>query len=89
MAPEAEGVVYNEKVDIYSAAVTFWELFEQASFQGFLWAMTPAKLRGIIKEMGMTDPRDRPTALEAIDAFEATGLVKPVSLAPSACCMIS
>ena len=51
--------------------------------------MTPAKLRGIIKEMGMTDPRDRPTALEAIDAFEATGLVKPVSLAPSACCMIS
>ena len=32
MAPEAEGAAYDEKVDIYSAGVTFWELFEQATF---------------------------------------------------------
>ena len=46
MAPESNSAIYDEKVDIYSAAVTFYELFEQANFDPeipFAFAMTPSK----------------------------------------------
>lgn len=77
MAPEAEGAAYDEKVDIYSAGVTFWELFEQATFEdGFLWAMTPGKARPILKTMGSKDPKERPSAIELIETFEKAGLVQ-------------
>ena len=65
MAPEAATSQYTEKVDIYSAAVTFYELFEQATFDPempFAWAMAPDKVKSIIKMMGDTDPRCRPVS---------------------------
>lgn len=46
MAPESSSAVYDEKVDIYSAGVTFYELFEQANFDPdmpFAFAITPSK----------------------------------------------
>jgi hypothetical protein len=46
MAPESSSAIYDEKVDIYSAAVTFYELFEQANFDPdmpFAFAITPSK----------------------------------------------
>ena len=46
MAPEIYDEKYDEKVDIYSAAVTFYELFEQANFDPdmpFAFAITPSK----------------------------------------------
>ena len=46
MAPESSSAVYDEKVDIFSAAVTFYELFEQANWDPdmpFAFALTPGK----------------------------------------------
>ena len=47
MAPEASTPRYTTKVDIYGAGVTFYELFEGASFdprQPFAMALTPSKV---------------------------------------------
>ena len=79
MAPESNSAIYDEKVDIYSAAVTFYELFEQANFDKdlpFAWALAPVKLRQIIRQMGDPEPAERPSALANIDAFIATGLAR-------------
>ena len=72
MAPESNTLTYDEKIDIYSAAVTFYELFEQASFDvdiPFGCALTPEKFRPLIKKMGSDDPKSRPSALDLIDLF--------------------
>jgi len=72
-APESDTAIYDEMVDIYSAAVTFYEMFEQERFDDampFAYAMTPSKLRPLIKRMGSLKPEERPSALEAIDAFQ-------------------
>jgi len=72
MAPEAVMDNYDEKLDIYSAAVTFYELFEQAPFDEsipFGWAITPGKVRSLIRKMGSTEPMERPCALDLIDMF--------------------
>ena len=64
-------------LDIYSAAVTFYELFEQLPFdtlRPFSFVRTPSKLARLLEQMGSHDPGRRPTALELIDAFEATRL---------------
>ena len=80
MAPEANQISYTEKIDIYSAAVTFYELFEQASFNPstpFAWGVSPTKVRSLIREMGSFDPCERPSALACIDLFDETGLARP------------
>ena len=72
MAPEAVQDMYDEKLDIFSAAVTFYELFEQTPFDDtmpFAWAVAPTKARPIVRRMGAQDPKDRPSALELIDLF--------------------
>ena len=78
-APEAASATYTEKIDIYSTAVTFYELFEQANFDKdlpFAWALAPVKLRQIIRQMGDPEPAERPSALANINAFIATGLAR-------------
>ena len=37
MAPESNTAVYDEKVDVYSAAVTFYELFESTEGPHAAW----------------------------------------------------
>lgn len=79
MAPEAASAHYTEKIDIYSSAVTFYELFEQANFdkdRPFAWAVAPVKVRQIIRQMGDPDPAERPSALANINAFTETGLAR-------------
>lgn len=77
MAPEAMQEEYDEKLDIFSSAVTFYELFEQTLFdpdapcQGFAWALAPTSVRSLIVKMGSADPRQRPSALDLIDLFGA------------------
>jgi serine/threonine protein kinase len=98
MAPEAAGAGYDSKVDIYSAAVTFFELFESTEGphaawcafnprSGFLVLKTPAPIAALIKRMGDPDPKKRPTALEATRALEATGLARPAP--EGGCCALS
>ena len=93
MAPESSipgPAAYDEKVDIYSAAVTFHELFEQSAFNEempFAGALTPPRISKIIREMGKTDPTARPSALDLVDRFEDTGLARPP--AEGACCVVS
>ena len=93
MAPESSipgPAAYDEKVDIYSAAVTFHELFEQSAFNDempFAGALTPPRISKIIREMGKTDPTARPSALDLVDRFEDTGLARPP--AEGACCVVS
>ena len=79
MAPEsaAGSGQYNDKVDIYSAAVTFYELFEEASFDPsfpFAFAFTPRKIAPLLVRMAGKDPKTRPPALELIDTFLETNL---------------
>ena len=79
MAPEACAITYDEKIDIYSAGVTFYELFEQASFDvdlPFAHALTPETFRPLIKSMGSDDPKARPSALKLIDHFSEAGAKK-------------
>jgi len=88
MAPEAEASLYDEKVDIYSGAVTFYELFEESSFDPqlpFGWAEAPVKVRPIIRSMGQTDPKARPSAMELVDSFISSGLAKDMALGSSCC----
>ena len=64
---------YDEKVDIYSAAITFYD-FEQSRFVTEIWlGATPSRFRSVILEMGAEDPKERPTALELIDRFGGGG----------------
>ena len=93
MAPEADGIVYNEKVDIYSAGITFYELFEEIPYtEGFLWALTPIAVRPIVASMGRVKPDDRPNALELIAAFSATqpsAKLVPTLPDKASCCAVS
>lgn len=91
-APESNLRTYDCKVDIYSCAVTFYELFEQTRFDdemGFGYAMTPNKVAKLITKMGFKSPTDRPTALELIDAFQATKLAKTPAFNSGCNCNIS
>ena len=91
-APESARTNYDEKVDIYSSAVTFYELFEQASFDdalGFGFALTPSKIRPLLVRMGKRDPTERPSALEAIQALEATNLARDMSANSACSCSVS
>lgn len=92
MAPEANSQGYDEKVDIFSAGVTFYELFEQVSYDtDFLWALTPTPVRPIIRLMGSQEPSKRPDALELIDKFTATqpeAALQP-ALPEQGCCLVS
>lgn len=72
MAPEALQKTYDEKADIYSAAVTFYELMEQTPFDAelpFAWAVAPTRVRPLLRKMSNADPAQRPSALELIDLF--------------------
>ena len=93
MAPEANSQGYDEKVDIFSAGVTFYELFEQIPYEsGFLWALTPTPLRSIISSMGQQQSADRPDALVLIDSFAATQPTKnlqPTLPGHGSCCSVS
>ena len=63
MAPEVVHTsTYDEKVDIYSSAVTFYELFEEQLFDAntrFAWGLTPSRIAVLIKQMGDADPTCR------------------------------
>ena len=97
MAPEVlTSSSYDEKIDIYSAAVTFYELLEQTSFDvanPFAWATTPSKLAVLIKVMGSPEPTKRPPALELIDLFLGTKLAgvdtRAELMGKSSCCVVS
>mmetsp|Transcript_1519 Transcript_1519/g.3254 ORF Transcript_1519/g.3254 Transcript_1519/m.3254 type:complete len:307 (-) Transcript_1519:408-1328(-) len=93
MAPEATNTSYDEKIDIYSAAVTFYELFEQSSFEGFQWAEAPTSVRPIISGMGSAEPSKRADALALIDQFSATQpaekLMPSMLVESSGCCVVS
>lgn len=100
MAPEVAGGTYNEKIDIYSAAVTFYELFEEGSFElgrPFAWGLTPSKFAVIIKKMASRSPDERPTAMQCVELFQSTGLVGPehnrlvpaMALDPCSSCNVS
>ena len=89
MAPEAREPGYDEKIDIFSAAVTFYELFEQTSFEPerpFAWAMTPTRIAVLIRQMGMPRPEARPSALELVERF---GQVVPSKAFGDSCCAVS
>ena len=82
---------YGVKVDIYSAAVTFYELFEQTPFDPtmpFAMAMTPRQCGPLIRKMGQHAPDDRPSAVEMIRQFEATGLARTPGV-QHGCCAVS
>lgn len=98
MAPEAAYAGYDEKVDIYSSAVTFFELFESNegphaqwnafnSHVGFAMFKTPAAVATLIKSMSAADPKERPPALTLVKAFEATGLARQPE--DGGCCSVS
>ena len=91
-APEVDGATaYGVKVDIYSAAVTFYELFEQTPFDPtmpFAMAMTPRQCGPLIRKMGQHAPDDRPSAVEMIRQFEATGLARTPGV-QHGCCAVS
>ena len=91
-APEVDGATaYGVKVDIYSAAVTFYELFEQTPFDPtmpFAMAMTPRQCGPLIRKMGQQAPDDRPSAVEMIRQFEATGLARTPGV-QHGCCSVS
>jgi len=70
MAPEANGKYYTCAVDVYSAGATLYELFEGELFNGTLWALAPTAVRPTINQMCDRLAGQRPTALDAIDAFE-------------------
>jgi len=89
MAPEALQDTYDEKLDIFSAAVTFYELFEQAPFDESLpfgFALTPSKVIPLIKKMGSVEPKQRPSALELIDMFDE---LVPTGRGGSNACVVS
>lgn len=91
-APEASYSTYDEKVDIYSAAVTFYELYEQPFDVelGFGFALAPAKVQPLLRKMGnATEPAARPSALELIEAFQATKLARKPPVAGACACTIS
>ena len=91
-APESNQTKYDERVDIYSAGVTFYELFEESRFDEaapFGFAMTPMKIAPLLKQMGSVQPAARPSALEAIDAFEATKLARAPKGVESGCCLVA
>jgi len=91
-APESDKSVYDEKVDIYSAAVTFYELFEQARFYDdmpFAFALTNSKIAPLLKQMGQKEPKERPSALELIDAFQATRLARIPQMGGGCACVVS
>ena len=82
-APESHTDAYDEKVDIYSAAVTFFELFEGRAFEpaapfAALSASTPTNVGALLRQMGSTDPALRPSALELVDRFFQTDPVLAV-----------
>ena len=93
MAPESGSGIYDEKLDIYSAGVTFYELFEQDSFDPtlkFAYVNTPLKIQRLVSRMGAPKPGDRPSALELIDLFNETKMGKSSGvLDPSSCCSVS
>ena len=82
-APESHTDAYDEKVDIYSAAVTFFELFEGRAFEpaapfAALSVSTPTNVGALLRQMGSTDPALRPSALELVDRFFQTDPVLAV-----------
>lgn len=97
-SPEAATAGYDEKVDIYSAAVTFYEMFEATEGphaawcafhpqSGFLLVKTPGPIAALLKKMGSPDPKERPNAIEMVKAFSDTGLARPAG--EGGCCVVS
>ena len=75
MAPEANNSVnYDNKIDIYSSGILFYEMFENKRYilnNGFNWYHTPKKIKDVILEsMLCSDPKDRLDAQSLIKRFD-------------------
>lgn len=63
--------IYDSKIDIYSAGIVFYEMFENTVyFTQADWSTTPYVVRQLVKKMIDFDPTNRPTALECYDKIE-------------------
>ena len=73
MSPEViKQTKYNQKIDIWSLGVIFYELFENRRYySNFYWSKTPVGIQKIIKEyMLKENPDNRLNAQEIIVFFE-------------------
>jgi serine/threonine protein kinase len=75
MAPEANNSVnYDNKIDIYSCGILFYEMFENKRYilnNGFNWYHTPKKIKDIILEsMLCSESKDRLDAQSLIKRFD-------------------
>jgi serine/threonine protein kinase len=74
MAPELNQTNYNNKVDIYSTGILFYELYEGKRYNcntkvfNFFW--TPRIMKELIIRMTLQDPVNRPSASECIKFIE-------------------
>jgi serine/threonine protein kinase len=90
MAPEVVHTsTYDEKVDIYSSAVTFYELFEEQLFDAntrFARGLTPSRIAVLIKQMGDADPTCRRASVRRALQPNSLPTCNSFLLLAEACC---
>lgn len=72
-APETfqENPKYDSKVDIYSAGIVFYEMFENTLYFSHVnWSSTPRHIRTLLTSMISHNSAERPNALKCYDEME-------------------